>query len=189
MLNIDQITQDILAQIHQASDQPKFKSTGIITSVGDGVIISNGLSEAKMGEIIMLPGNVPGVVFNLKESQVDIVALGEITHLQTGDHVDATGQILSVKCSPQLIGRVTNALLQPIDNGAAITDDQLTLPTSHGHERINHFDAGLHGRAHVLALNYARGHLLHQHHLGVGIIGDGRAVINRLQQCVRHAPN
>jgi F-type H+-transporting ATPase subunit alpha len=123
MLNIDQITQDILAQISQASDKPKFKSTGTITTVGDGVIISDGLSEAKMGEIIMLPGNVPGVVFNLKEAQVDIVALGEITHLQTGDKVEATGQILSVKCSPQLIGRVTDALLHPVDNGAAITDD------------------------------------------------------------------
>ena len=62
-------------------------------------------------------------VFNLKEFQVDIVALGEITHLTTGDKVEATGQILSVKCSPQLMGRVTDALLQPIDNGAGIVDD------------------------------------------------------------------
>ena len=66
MLNIDQITQDILAQISQASEKPAFKSTGTITSVGDGVIISDGLSEAKMGEIIMLPGNVPVVLQNLE---------------------------------------------------------------------------------------------------------------------------
>jgi len=123
MLNIDQITQDILAQINQVSDKPQFRSTGTITSVGDGVIISDGLSEAKMGEIIMLPGNIPGVVFNLKEAQVDIVALGEITAMKTGQKVEATGQILAVRCSPQLIGRVTNGLLQPIDNGPAITDD------------------------------------------------------------------
>ena len=123
MLNLDQITQDILAQINQVADKPEFKSTGLITSVGDGVIVANGLSEAKMGEIILLPGNVTGVVFNLKEQQVDIVALGEITHLQTGDKVEATGRILSVKCSPQLIGRVTDALLHPIDNGAAIVDN------------------------------------------------------------------
>ena len=123
MLNIDQITQDILAQIKQASDQPQFKSTGKITVAGDGVIVANGLSDAKMGEIIMLPGNVPGVVFNLKEGQVDIVALGEITHIQTGNTVEATGQILSVTCSPQLIGRVTNALLTPIDNGMPIVKD------------------------------------------------------------------
>jgi F-type H+-transporting ATPase subunit alpha len=123
MLNIDQITQDILAQIKQTDESPRFKSTGTITTVGDGVIVSNGLSEAKMGEIIMLPGNVPGVVFNLKENQVDIVALGEITHVQTGDTVDATGRILSVTCSEQLIGRVTNALLQPVDGGAPLKDD------------------------------------------------------------------
>ena len=61
MLNIDQITQDILAQISQASDRPSFKSTGTILSVGDGVVIADGLSEAKMGEIIALPGNVLGV--------------------------------------------------------------------------------------------------------------------------------
>ena len=79
-----------------------------------------------MGEIIMLPGNVPGVVFNLKEGQVDIVAMGEITHLQTGDKVEATGQILAVKCSEQLIGRVTDALLQPIDNGVLIKDNAET---------------------------------------------------------------
>ena len=75
MLNLDQITQDILAQINQVADKPEFKSTGLITSVGDGVIVANGLSEAKMGEIILLPGNVTGVVFNLKEKQVDIVTM------------------------------------------------------------------------------------------------------------------
>ena len=123
MLNIDQITQDILAQITAANDQPRFKSTGVITSVGDGVIVSDGLSEAKMGEIIMLPGNVPGVVFNLKQGQVDIVALGEITHVRTGDKADATGQILAVSCSAQLMGRVTDALLKPIDGGAALKSD------------------------------------------------------------------
>jgi F-type H+-transporting ATPase subunit alpha len=123
MLNIDQITQDILAQIKQASEQPKFKSTGKILSVGDGVVIADGLSEAKMGEIIMMPGNVPGVVFNLKENQVDIVAMGEITHIRTNDIVDATGQILAVKCTTQLIGRVTSALLQPVDTGAPLKDD------------------------------------------------------------------
>ncbi len=123
MLNIDQITQDILAQINQASDKPKFQQHGHHHQRRRWRGYCHGLSEAKMGEIIMLPGNVAGVVFNLKEAQVDIVALGEITHLQTGDKVEATGQILAVKCSPQLIGRVTDALLHPIDNGAAIVDD------------------------------------------------------------------
>jgi F-type H+-transporting ATPase subunit alpha len=123
MLNLDQITQDILAQINRVDESPKFKSTGIVTSVGDGVVIASGLSEAKMGEIITMPGNVPGVVFNLKENQVDIVALGEIAHVRTGDRVESTGQILAVKCSPQLLGRVTSALLEPVDGGVALKDD------------------------------------------------------------------
>jgi F-type H+-transporting ATPase subunit alpha len=123
MLNIEQITQDILAQINQDGDALRFKSTGEITTVGDGVVITNGLSEAKMGEIIQLPGNVSGVVFNLKDRQVDIVALGEITHLQPGQQVQATGQILSVLCTGNLLGRVTNALLQPVDGGAPIAQD------------------------------------------------------------------
>jgi F-type H+/Na+-transporting ATPase subunit alpha len=123
MLNLDQITQEILAQVNQVSDQPRFKSTGEILSVGDGVVTSDGLSQAQMGEIILMPGNLTGVVFNLKERQVDIVALGEISHLQPGDKVESSGQILSVNASQQLIGRVTNALLQPIDNGTALTAD------------------------------------------------------------------
>jgi F-type H+-transporting ATPase subunit alpha len=76
-----------------------------------------------MGEIILLPKNVPGVVFNLKENQVDIVSMGEVSHVQTGDKVDATGQILSVNCSTQLLGRVTDALLNPVDGGAPLKAD------------------------------------------------------------------
>ena len=123
MLNLDQITQDILAQVNQVSESPRFKSTGEIISVGDGVVVANGLSQAKMGEIILLPGNVSGVVFNLKERQVDIVTLGEITHMQPGDVVESSGRILAVQASAQLLGRVTDALLQPIDNGPALVAD------------------------------------------------------------------
>ena len=123
MLNIEQITQDILAQIQQNSDKPQFRSTGEIVTVGDGVVVANGLSQAKMGEIILMPGNVSGVVFNLKENQVDIVALGEIGALLPGQTVESTGQILSVLATGQLLGRVTNGLLIPQDNGPAITAD------------------------------------------------------------------
>jgi F-type H+-transporting ATPase subunit alpha len=122
-LDIDRITQDILAEINRKEDQPRFKSTGEITTVGDGVVVVNGLSEARMGEIIDLPGNVEGVVFNLKDRQVDIVALGDISHLEPGQEVQSTGRILSVLASANLLGRVTNALLQPIDNGAPLPDD------------------------------------------------------------------
>jgi F-type H+-transporting ATPase subunit alpha len=123
MLNIDQITQDILAEINRTEDQLRFKSTGEITNLGDGVVVASGLSEAKMGEIIDLPGNVQGVVFNLKDRQVDIVALGDVTHMEPGEEVQSTGRILSVRCSANLLGRVTNALLQPIDNGAPLPND------------------------------------------------------------------
>ena len=95
-------------------------NVGSIISVGDGVAIIHGLSDAMAGEMLEFPGNTMGMVLNLEEDSVGAVIFGEYTHLKEGDQVKCTGKIFSVPVGPELKGRVVNALGQPIDGKGPI---------------------------------------------------------------------
>lgn len=110
--------------IDEKQFSPSLKSTGSIISAGDGIAVISGLSQAQMGEIIQLPGGVSGLVLNLKDNEVNVVVMGDYTHLNVGDEAVSTGQILSVNASYNLLGRVVDSLARPLDGLGPIKSDK-----------------------------------------------------------------
>ena len=96
------------------------KNTGHITSIADGVAKIDGLSEAMYNEMIAFPGDVYGIALNLEEDEVGCVIMGDPGHLKEGDAVETTGRLLSVPVGKALLGRVVDALGQPIDGKGPI---------------------------------------------------------------------
>ena len=87
----------------------------------DGIVRIHGLSDAMQGEMLEFPGNNTfGMALNLERDSVGAVILGEYEHISEGDTVKCTGRILEVPVGPEFIGRVVNALGQPIDGKGPI---------------------------------------------------------------------
>ena len=93
---------------------------GTILSLGDGIARLHGLDKVMYGELLEFPHGIAGLAMNLEEDQVGSVLLGDYTHLREGDQVKRTGKILSVPVGDAMIGRVVNALGQPIDDKGPI---------------------------------------------------------------------
>ena len=89
-------------------------------SVGDGIARIYGLEKVMAGELIEFPHGVSGIALNLEEDQVGAVLLGDYTEIKEGDEVRRTGRIMSVPVGDALIGRVVNALGEPIDGKGPI---------------------------------------------------------------------
>ncbi|MHB8717297.1 MAG: F0F1 ATP synthase subunit alpha [Candidatus Dormibacteria bacterium] len=105
---------------------------GVITSVGDGIARIYGLDKAMAGELLEFPpgpGGAPlvGLALDLREDGVGAVIMGEYSHLQEGDSVRTTGRIAEVPVGPELIGRIVNAIGEPLDGKGPIETSQ-TLP-------------------------------------------------------------
>jgi F-type H+-transporting ATPase subunit alpha len=96
------------------------KSVGVVLSVGDGIARVWGLDDALAGELIDFPGDVKGMVLNLEEDNVGAVLFGSDTKIKEGDPVKRTGKIAEVPVGDVMIGRVVNALGQPIDGKGPI---------------------------------------------------------------------
>jgi len=99
----------------------KFSYEGSVTSVSDGIVRVHGLGDAMQGEMIELPGNTYALALNLERDSVGAVVLGDYEHLREGDTAKTTGRILEVPVGPELLGRVVNALGEPIDGKGPIT--------------------------------------------------------------------
>ena len=99
---------------------------GTVISVGDGIARVYGLEKVMAGELLEFPHGVMGLALNLEESQVGVVLLGEYTEIREGDQVKRTGRIMEVPVGEALIGRVVNALAQPIDGKGPIVSDKTT---------------------------------------------------------------
>jgi len=97
---------------------------GSVISLGDGIARIHGLEKVMAGELIEFPHNVSGIAMNLEEDQVGAVLLGDYTLIKEGDEVKRTGRIMSVPVGEALIGRVVNALGQPIDGKGPILTTQ-----------------------------------------------------------------
>ena len=99
------------------------KSVGSVLSVGDGIARLWGLEDAMAGELIRFPGDVLGMVLNLEEDNVGVVLFGSDKDIKEGDRVERTGRIASVPVGKALVGRVVNAIGQPVDGKGPIGSD------------------------------------------------------------------
>ena len=114
-LNPAEISGFIQEKIADYDNRVESKAEGTIISLYDGVARVQGLRQAMLGEMIAFPGGVYGLALNLERDSVGVVILGEYDHLSEGDKVTCTGKILEVPVGRELLGRVVNALGQPID--------------------------------------------------------------------------
>ncbi|MBZ0093310.1 MAG: F0F1 ATP synthase subunit alpha [Sulfuricellaceae bacterium] len=114
-LNPSEISELIKNRIQNLAETSDVRTQGTITSVTDGIIRIHGLSDVMQGEMIELPGNTYGMALNLERDSVGAVVLGEYEQISEGDTAKCTGKILEVPVGEGLIGRVVNALGQPID--------------------------------------------------------------------------
>ncbi|ATZ16670.1 F-type H+-transporting ATPase subunit alpha [Entomoplasma freundtii] len=115
-LNIKDISEIIGQQIKNYGKDVIKSEDGTVITVGDGVALINGLDQAMMGELIQFPHDVYGMVLNLEEGAVGAVILGDDSLIREGDIVKRTGKVVETGVGDHLIGRVVNALGQPIDD-------------------------------------------------------------------------
>src|ERR1700734_2637632 len=126
-IKADEITQLLREQIANYDSKVQVDEVGTITSLGDGIARLNGLDKVMAGELLSFPHGIAGLALTLEEDQVGAVILGDYTELREGQEVKRTGKILSVPVGPAMIGRVVDALGQPIDDKGPIATTE-TLP-------------------------------------------------------------
>ncbi|HUU72897.1 MAG TPA: F0F1 ATP synthase subunit alpha [Burkholderiales bacterium] len=119
-LNPSEISELIKTKIESLAPVSEARTQGTVVSVTDGICRIHGLSDVMQGEMLEFPGNTFGLALNLERDSVGSVVLGDYTHITEGDIVKCTGRILAVPVGPELIGRVVDALGQPIDGKGPI---------------------------------------------------------------------
>lgn len=119
-LRPDEISALIKEQIKHFNDQIESKDIGTVMTIGDGVSLVHGLDNAMLGELLLFPNDVYGMVMNLEEDSVGAVLLGSEGTIKEGDEVKRTGKIIEVPVGDGLLGRVVNPLGQPIDGQGEI---------------------------------------------------------------------
>ena len=119
-INPAEISELIKSKIQGLPAAAEKRSEGTVISVTDGICRVHGLADAMQGEMLEFPGGTFGLALNLERDSVGAVVLGEYAHISEGDTVKCTGRILEVPVGPELIGRVVNALGQPIDGKGPI---------------------------------------------------------------------
>src|SRR5512137_497094 len=119
-LNPSEISNLIRSRIENFEALTEARTEGTVVSVTDGIVRIHGLSDVMQGEMLEFPGNTFGLALNLERDSVGAVVLGEYEHISEGDTVKCTGRILEVPVGPELLGRVVNALGQPIDGKGPI---------------------------------------------------------------------
>ena len=123
-LSAGEITELLIGQIENYQQKIQVDEVGTIISLGDGIARIHGLDKVMAGELIEFPHGVSGLAMNLEEDQVGAVLLGDYTELKEGEQVKRTGRIMSVPVGEAMIGRVVNALGQPIDDKGPINTDK-----------------------------------------------------------------
>ena len=119
-LRPEEITKIIRAQIKNYEAKLQTSETGVVILVGDGIAKASGLDQCMAGELVEFPNGSFGMAQNLEEDTVSIVILGTDSGVKEGDIVKRTGKVVSVPVGENLIGRVVNALGEPIDGKGAI---------------------------------------------------------------------
>ncbi|OHE84366.1 MAG: F0F1 ATP synthase subunit alpha [Lysobacterales bacterium RIFOXYD1_FULL_69_11] len=131
-LNPSEISELIKTRIEKVKLSAEARNEGTVTSVSDGIVRIHGLADVMQGEMIELPASEGGtatyaLALNLERDSVGAVVLGDYEHLREGDVAKTTGRILEVPVGPELMGRVVNALGEPIDGKGPINTN-LTAP-------------------------------------------------------------
>src|SRR5437667_2498851 len=119
-IRADEISRVLREEIENYEGAIDVSETGSVISVGDGIARIHGLEKVMSGELIEFPHNVAGIAMNLEEDQVGSVLLGDYTLIKEGDEVRRTRRIMSVPVGDELVGRVVNALGEPIDGKGPI---------------------------------------------------------------------
>ena len=119
-LRPEEITKIIRSQIKNYENKSEVSETGVVILVGDGIAKASGLDKCMAGELVEFPDGSYGMAQNLEEETVSIVILGSDQGIKEGDIVKRTGKVVSVPVGKNLIGRVVNALGEPIDGKGAI---------------------------------------------------------------------
>ncbi len=122
-LKPEEITKIIRAQIKNYENKLEVSQTGIVILVGDGIAKASGLEKCMSGELLEFPDGSFGMAQNLEEDTVSITILGSDAGIKEGDIVKRTGKVVSVPVGAGLIGRVVNALGEPIDGKGPITPE------------------------------------------------------------------
>ena len=122
-LNPSEISELIKQRVEELNISAETRNEGTVVSVSDGIARVHGLEDAMQGEMIEFPGNTYGLALNLERDSVGTVILGEYEHITEGDTVKCTGRILEVPHGHGLLGRVVNALGEPIDGQGPIEND------------------------------------------------------------------
>ena len=120
-LRPEEITKIIRSQIKNYENKMEQSQTGVVILVGDGIAKASGLEKCMAGELLEFPNGSYGMAQNLEEDTVSIVILGTDSGIKEGDVVKRTGKVVSVPVGAGLIGRVVNALGEPIDGKGPIT--------------------------------------------------------------------
>jgi F-type H+-transporting ATPase subunit alpha len=123
-IKADEITKLIREQIENYESKVTVDEVGTIISLGDGIARLHGLDKVMAGELLDFGHGVAGIAMNLEEDQVGAVLLGDYTEVKEGGEVKRTSRIMSVPTGNGMIGRVVNALGQPIDDKGPITPEK-----------------------------------------------------------------
>jgi F-type H+/Na+-transporting ATPase subunit alpha len=126
-IKAEEISKIIRDQIGNYAVDVDVAEVGTIVSIGDGIARVHGVERTMAGEMLEFPHGVYGIALNLEEDSVGVVLLGEYTEIKEGDTVKRTNRIFSVPVGDELVGRVVNALGQPIDGKGPIVSKQLQI--------------------------------------------------------------
>ena len=122
-----EVTSILEKEIASYKGEQSLQSVGTVLSVGDGVSRVYGLDNCMMNELLEFPGGVRGVALNLEEDNVGCVLLGDATKVKEGDTVRSTGRVISVPTGDKLLGRVVNALGDPVDGKGPLGTNESDL--------------------------------------------------------------
>ncbi len=123
VVKLDEITAQIRQQLEAFEVPIETADVGNVLSVGDGIARVNGLTNVMSTELLEFPGGVLGMALNLEMDQVGAVIMGDYEHIEEGDTVKSTGRIASVPVGEALVGRVVNAIGEPIDGKGPVEND------------------------------------------------------------------
>ena len=119
-----EITDILKREIRDYDREIDVAETGTVLSIGDGIARVYGLDNALAGELVDFPGGISGMVLNLEEDNVGVAMMGEATHVREGDLVRRTGRIIEVPVGEALVGRVVDALGNPVDGKGDIESNE-----------------------------------------------------------------
>lgn len=123
-LRPEEISSVIKEQIKRYSTELEVSDVGTVIQVADGIARIHGLEKAMQGELLEFPGEVYGMVLNLEEDNVGAVLLGDSRNINEGDTVKTTGRVVEVPVGDVMLGRVVNALGQPIDGKGPVNTEK-----------------------------------------------------------------